>query len=90
MRGSLFSRPLNPFAGLSHTSLGDALLLRLSRIANLRKESRLLRERLADVRSELHELRHEVSLIEQARAALPSSEPLIEQPSKPGYGERFG
>jgi hypothetical protein len=55
----------NPFKTLSHLSLQDALLNRLSRIANLRKESKHLRSRLSDLRSELHAAEFELVQIQQ-------------------------
>jgi chromosome segregation ATPase len=54
---------MNPFDGLSHISLQDARLNRLNRLANLRKESKHLREKLSDVRSELQSTQFELDQI---------------------------
>lgn len=53
------------FSGLSRQSLQDAVLHRLSRLANLRKESKQHRARLGEVRSEIALLHHELKEIEE-------------------------
>jgi hypothetical protein len=54
---------MNPFDGLSHISLQDARLNRLNRLANLRKESEQLREKLSTCRSSLQAAQFELDQI---------------------------
>jgi len=56
----------NKFNGLSHSTLQNELLSRMSQMANLRKESKLLRERIVSVRSELYAVEHEIQEIQSA------------------------
>lgn len=50
---------------LSRQSLQDQLLNRLSELANLRKESKQLRSRLADVRSAVFACQQEIKQVQQ-------------------------
>lgn len=52
------------FEGLSHALLQETLLSKLNEQANLKSESRHLRDRLSTIRSALAAVKHEISQIE--------------------------
>jgi hypothetical protein len=56
----------NPFLDLSRTRLQDELLNRLADISFLRKESKIYRDRLSRVRSELQQTQFEIEQIQKA------------------------
>jgi hypothetical protein len=58
----------NPFLGISKASLQQALLTKLALLADLRVESKRHRERLMDIRSELHQTEHELEQIQYSLA----------------------